>query len=238
MNFIFGTSYLVNLLKHGALGAILLKDLLGELLQTRKLGLSLADNPVQGTELGGGRTLVQQVDIDVLGEGELALSDGLEESGLSAAVLSEETVAAAVVDLEGGVVEEDPAVEDERGRSDLDVAGGFERGQDTGGDAVRQTVLVLLDCELGDLLVQLEILGGSVAVDGRGLGGILGGDLGGGRLLLLASGGTLGVAGGFGCGDHGVLCMCCGGSGEGGRARKFRVVDQRQVAPLMAALSI
>jgi len=48
-------------------------------------------------------------------EGEFTLVDGLEESRLATSVLTEQTVATAVVDLQGGVVEEDLSVKDERG---------------------------------------------------------------------------------------------------------------------------
>ena len=94
------------------------------------------DHPSQGTQLGLGGTLVQQVNVDVLWEGELALVDGLEKSGLSATVLTQQTVSSAVVDLEGGVVEEDFSVEDERCRDDLDIARLLERGKHTSSDTV------------------------------------------------------------------------------------------------------
>src|SRR4051794_21161757 len=95
------STYLVNVIEKRALGAILLKNLLCQLLKTSQLILSLTDNPLQGTQLSFGGTLVQQVNVDVLWEGELALVDGLEQSRLSAAVLTQETVSSAVVDLEG-----------------------------------------------------------------------------------------------------------------------------------------
>lgn len=195
-------TYLVDVVKEGALGAVLLKDILSQLLETGQLVLSLAHNPLQGTQLSLGGTHVQQVDVDVLWEGELALVDGLEQGRLSATVLTQQTVSAAVVDLEGGVVEEDLSVEHERCRDDLDIARLLERGEHTGGDAVGQTVLVLLHGQLLDLLVQLEVLG-LVAVLRVGLGGILGvglgRQLGGGRLLGLriAVGGALRLAGSF-----------------------------------------
>lgn len=97
-------------------------------------------------------------------EGKFALVDGLEQGRLSAAVLAEQAVSSAVVDLDGGVVEEDPSVEDERRGDDLDVAGLLERGEHTGCDAVRQAMLVFLHGQLLDLLVEFEILG-IVAVD-------------------------------------------------------------------------
>lgn len=200
-------AYLVDLLELLALRAILLKDLLSEPLQAVHLVLCLADDPLQSAQLGGRGTLVQQVDVNVLGEREFAAVDGLEQRRLSAAVLTEETIATAVVDLDGGIVEQDTAVEHERGGGDLDIAGGLEGGQDTGGDTVRDTELVRLRGEVLYLLVPVERQASIVvAVDGRGLGGILGGglgrDLGGCCLLVLASSGALSITGGFRCGDH------------------------------------
>lgn len=233
-------AYLVNLFEDGAFGAVLLEDVLGQLLQTSQLVLGLTDDPLEGTQLSLGGALVQQVDVDVVREGELALVDGLEQRRLSAAVLAEQAVAAAVCDFEGGVVEQDAAVEHQRGGGDLDVARGLQRGEHAGGDAVGETVLVLLHGQLLDLLVELEVLGGLlVAVDRRGLGGILGVCLGsesrGGRLLGLrvAFLGALRLAGSFGCGNHDG----CGVGGEGevsSRRRDFEIfgVGQRQSSAL------
>lgn len=51
----------------------------------------------------------------MLGEGELSLVDSLEQGRLSATVLSEKTIAAAVGNFHSGVVEEDFTVENKRG---------------------------------------------------------------------------------------------------------------------------
>jgi hypothetical protein len=141
----------------------------------------------------------------VLGERELALVDGLEQRRLSAAVLTQQAVAAAVGDLERRVVEEDAAVEHQRRRCDLDVARGGQRGEHSRCHTVRETVLVFLHGELLDLLVELEVL--VIAVDRVGLGGILrvglGRQLGGGRLLgLVAGSSALCLTGSFRRGDH------------------------------------
>ena len=81
-------------------------------------------------------------------------------------------------------------MEHERGGGDLDVLAGLERGQHTGCDTVRDTVLVLLEVHL------LHGLGGLVLL----------GDLG-----ALAGGGLLGVARCFGCGNHSCdMCMRLG----------------------------
>ena len=216
-------TYLVNVLKLSRLGAVLLENVLSELLETCQLVLGFADDPLEGAQLSLGGTLVQEVDVDVLRERELASSNGLEKSGLSATVLAQETVAATICDFERGVVEKDLSVEHKRGGSDLDVARSLERGKDTGGNAVGQTVLVLLHGELADFFVQLEILSG-VAVDGRGLGGILGGSLGCKRLLGLALGSALCLTGGFRCGDH-VVCVVKEGSRVEGWRRKTRRIS-------------
>jgi hypothetical protein len=204
-------TYLVDLLEAGALRPVILENGLGQLLQTCQLVLSLADDPLESAQLSLGGTLVEQVDVDVLGEGELALVDGLEQRRLSATVLTQQSVPAAVSDLERRVVEEDAAVEHKRGRGDLDVARGGERGEHTRGDTVRETVLVFLHGELLDLLVQLEVLV-VIAVDRRRLGGVLRVGLGRefrrGRLLgLIAGGSALCFAGSFGCGDHVDGCV-------------------------------
>lgn len=235
-------TYLVDVVEERALGAVVLEDRLGELLKAGQLVLSLADNPLQGTQLGLGGALVQQVDVDVVGEGELARINSLEERRLSATVLAQQAVAAAVVDLEGGVVEEDLAVEHQRRRDDLDIARLLERGEHAGCDTVGETMLVLLEGEVLDLLVELEILD-SVAVHRRGGGGILGVGLGRelrrGRLLGLRVGvrGALGVTGGFGGGDHGVVWGGRGWSGEESE-EIFGAGSTSGLTPLSPLLSI
>ncbi|TKW51055.1 hypothetical protein CTA1_9472 [Colletotrichum tanaceti] len=173
-------TYLVQVHQDRALGAIIFEDLLGQLVQTGHLTLSLGNDPLKGTELGGRSTLVQKVDIDVFGDGELARIDGLEKGRLSATVLSQETVAATVRELEGGVVEEDTAVEHQAGTGDLDVLAGLGRSQDTGGDTVRDAVLVHLGGETAHLVHLIGAGGGAIVA----VGGLL--------LVDLASGGLLG----------------------------------------------
>lgn len=157
----------------------------------------------------------------MLWEGEFTLVDGLEESRFTATVLTEETVAATVVDFEGGVVEQHFTVEDEGCGGNLDISAGGERRKHTGRHSVRDTVLVLLQLELSDLVVDdlvtrvVQLLSVSVdelvvvvaiAVDRRSLGRILRGDPGGRSLLCgLAVGLTLCLACCFGCGNHFVI---------------------------------
>ena len=108
-------------------------------------------------------------------EGELAGGNGLQQSRLSATVLTQETITTPVVDLDGGVVEENAPVEHQRSGGDLDITGSLERGKHTGGDTIGQTVLVLLQLELQKLL------------------------LGRGHLLVSAGGLSSGGSSGLGC---------------------------------------
>lgn len=95
----------------------------------------------------------------MVGDGVLAGGNGLEQRRLSAAVLAQQAVAAAKGQLEGGVGDEDAAVEDEGAAGDLDVLALLGGGQHAGGDAVRDAVLVHLVGQALDL-VQLVIGGG------------------------------------------------------------------------------
>lgn len=208
-------AYLVKIHQDGALGALVLKQLLRQSVEAVHLVLGLLDNPLEGAQVGGRGTLVEQVDVDVFGDGVLAGGDGLEESTLSATVLAQQAVAAAKVELEGAVGDEDATVEDETGGGDLDVAAGRDGGQDAGGDAVGQAVLVHL---VGEALDRVHLVGRGgglvrldrvavgielrlVAIYGAGLAGVLGAGLGPGRdrLLLLAVGGLLGQSLLLGC---------------------------------------
>lgn len=51
--------------------------------------------------LRGGSTLVEEVDVKMVGDGELAGGNGTEQGGFTAAVLAEETVAATKGEFEG-----------------------------------------------------------------------------------------------------------------------------------------
>ena len=95
----------------------------------------------------------------MLRNGVFAVGNGLENGGLSTSVLTQQTVTATEVQLEGGVGDEDLAVEHKRSGSNLNVARGSEGGKHTGGDTIGQTVLVHLCSELLNLLHLL--VGGS-----------------------------------------------------------------------------
>jgi hypothetical protein len=90
----------------------------------------------------------------MLGDRVFASGDGLEESRLSATVLTEETVSFTVGKLEGGIGDKNSTVEDQRATGHLYVLAGLGRREDTGGDTVRDTVLVHL---LGETLHLVEL---------------------------------------------------------------------------------
>lgn len=154
-------TYVVEVHQDHGLGAIILENLLGELVEAFHLVLGLLDDPLKGAQLAGRSALVEKVDVDVLGNRVLAGGDGLEKGRLSAAVLAQQTVAAAQGQLQGGVLDEDLAVEDQAGAGDLDVLALGERCENTGGDAVREAVLVHLVGQTLDL--------GHLVRAGRGL---------------------------------------------------------------------
>jgi hypothetical protein len=158
-------TYVIEVLEDGAVRTLGLENIFGLLLHGLELTLSLTDNPLKGTEVTGRSTLIQKVDIDVLRDGELASSDGLEHGGLSTTVLTQETVTTTVGEFEGGVGDEDLSVEHKGGGGNLDIARGGQRRQHTGGDTIRQTVLVHLGCELVDCL----LVGGGRSVRDNGL---------------------------------------------------------------------
>jgi hypothetical protein len=90
---------LVEIKENRALRTLVLKKLLGLVVETLQLQLSLSDDPLKGTEVTGRSTLVEKVEIEMLRNGVLAGGDGLEESGLSTAVLTEKTVSSTVSEL-------------------------------------------------------------------------------------------------------------------------------------------
>lgn len=145
-------THVVEINEDAALGALVFEELLGKLVQTLQFVLSLPDDPLKGTKVTGGGTLVQEIDIEMFGNRVLASSDGLENGTLTATVLAEETVSSAVRKFEGGIGNEDTTVEDERGTGDLDVLAGGSRGQDTGGDSIGDAVLVHLLSQALDLV--------------------------------------------------------------------------------------
>ena len=115
-------------------------DLLDALLEPSDLCFGTGDNEVDSVDVGGLRLAGDEVDIDVVGDLDVALGDGLQEGGLSGAVLAEETVTLAVVEGDLGALDEEATMEGERELVDLDVAAlrvGDEHtsGGPLGGDA-------------------------------------------------------------------------------------------------------
>lgn len=137
-------TYLVKVKENKTLRALIFKKLLSLSVKTRQLVLSLSDDPLKGTQVTGRGTLVKKVEVEMLGDRVFASGDGLEESGLSATVLTEETVSFTVGKLESGIGDKNSTVEDQRATGHLDVLAGLGRRQDTGGDTVRDTMLVHL----------------------------------------------------------------------------------------------
>src|SRR6266566_7434963 len=87
---------------------------------------------------------------------EFSLGDSLHHGTLAATVLAQQAVSAAVRQLEGGIGDEDSAVENETGACDLDVSARVGRGQNTRGYAIRQAVLVQL---VGQALHLIHLVG-------------------------------------------------------------------------------
>ena len=73
---LFGRStHIIDIHDDWALWTFLLRKLFSESLQSRYLFLSLFDNPFEGAKVAWRCVLIQQIDIDVLREGEFALVD-------------------------------------------------------------------------------------------------------------------------------------------------------------------
>lgn len=178
-------TYVVKVHEDHGLRAIILENLFGELVEALHLVLGLLDDPLKGAQVAGRSAFVEKVDVDVLGNRVLARSDGLEEGTLSAAVLAQQTVATAQGQLQGGVLDEDLAVEDQAGAGDLDVLALGEGRENTGGDAVREAVLVHLVGQTLDLGHLVRAGGGLIFNDGVAKGIELG-------LLAINGGGAAG----------------------------------------------
>jgi hypothetical protein len=159
-------AYIVEIHQYWGLGAFVFEQLLGQLVKTIHLVLSLLHNPLKGAKVRRRGALVEEIDVDMLGNGVFALGDGLEEGTLAAAVLAQEPVPAAQRQLERGVGDQDAAVEHQTGAGDLDVLAGGGRGQDTGGDPIRQTMLVHLLGEALDLVGLVGRGSGLIGHDG------------------------------------------------------------------------
>lgn len=141
------SAYLVKIHEQRRLWSIILQNLLSQLIKSFHLVLCLADDPLKGTKLTWWRTFVEQVDIDVVWDRVFALVDSLEESRFAATVLTKETVSATVCEFHDSIGEQDSPVEDERDGCDLDISALLQRAENTGGNAVGETVLVHLLCQ-------------------------------------------------------------------------------------------
>ena len=108
-------------------------DLLDALLEASDLCLGTGDNEVDSVDVGGLRLAGDEVDIDVVGDLNVALGDGLQEGRLSGAVLAEETVPLTVVERDFGTLDEEPSVEGQCVGVDFDITPLGVRDEDSGG---------------------------------------------------------------------------------------------------------
>ena len=75
-------TYVIEIHENHGLGAVLLQNLFGELVEAFHLVLGLLNDPLKGAQLAGRSTFVEKVDVDVLGNRVLAGGDGLEEPSI------------------------------------------------------------------------------------------------------------------------------------------------------------
>lgn len=211
-----GCAYIIKVDQDETLRSFVLEQLLGHLVKTIHFSLGLLYDPLKGTKLAWGGTFVEQVDIKMVGDGELAGSDGSEEGRFTAAVLTQKTVAASIGEFEGRVGDEDATVEDQAGGCDLDVLACLGGGEDTSGNAIGDAVLVHLFCQALDLLQVGG--GGAFALNGVAIGIefnlillATARSTSAGLLVDLALGGLLGQSLLLGGGRHFCRFLCCEG---------------------------
>jgi hypothetical protein len=104
-------------------------------------------DPFQCAQVARGSTLVEEINIDMFRYWVLALVDSFEESRLATTVLTEETISATVGKFEGGIGDENSAVENQGARSDLDVSTLLEGAENTSSNTIGETMLVHLVCQ-------------------------------------------------------------------------------------------
>jgi hypothetical protein len=103
VNDIWGSvvTYIVKVSQERTFGSVFLEKLLSELVKALQLVFGFLDDPFKGSEFARRGTLVQEVDINVFGDGEFAGSNGFQERALSAAVLTKETISSAEGQFQG-----------------------------------------------------------------------------------------------------------------------------------------
>ena len=90
------SAYLVEIHKKRAFWAIIFQYLFSLLVKPLHFIFGLLHNPFQGTKLTRWGTLIEQVDIDMIWDGEFALIDSFEKSGFATTVFSKETVSTTI----------------------------------------------------------------------------------------------------------------------------------------------
>jgi hypothetical protein len=145
-------SYLIQIHQDGGLGALVLEQFLGQLVKALHLELGLLDYPLESAQLAGRGTLVEEVNVDVLGDRVLAGGDSLEQRTLATAVLAEQAIATAQSKFESGICDQHPAVEHQAHAGHLHILAGWRRRQHASGDTVRETMLVHLVGQTLDLV--------------------------------------------------------------------------------------
>ena len=173
--------------------------MLSQLIEPLHLILCLFHDPVKRAQLRGRCTLVEQVDVNVLRDRVLATINRLEQGTLATAILAQQAITAAIVELERRVGDEHAAVKGKTAGANLDVAAGRGRRQHARRDAVRQTVLVELVGKTLDFFGVVDFRNGAILGRRGRAAGIL-------ALLGLAARKTLFL----GLGDHGGrICGYC-----------------------------
>jgi hypothetical protein len=98
-------------------------EVLDPLLQFCDFLLCTGDDIVDGIDITGLGFTIHHVYIDVWGNFDISVGNGLQEGGFTGAIFTEETIALAIVEGDTGVFEEKATVEGECIRVDLDITG-------------------------------------------------------------------------------------------------------------------
>jgi hypothetical protein len=151
-------TYFVQVFQHWAIWTVLFEDILGQLIESCHFILCLFNNPLQSTKIAWWSSLVQQVNVDVLWDRKLSLVNGFEDSTLSTAILSQETIPSSKVDLNCRIVDQHLSMKHQTRRCDLDISACLLTGQHSSRHSIRDSILVLLQRQLLDLLVNKLII--------------------------------------------------------------------------------
>lgn len=123
---------LTNVLKQLAVRTVLSENFFRPALKTVDLVPRGVDNKIKSRLLARLSLRVEQVNVDILRDGDLSLSQDLEKSTLPAAVSANKPVPLSNSKLDHGILDEDLVMKVERKASNLDIAGSIHRHKDTG----------------------------------------------------------------------------------------------------------